>query len=116
MLLAESPHGKGEYQLIRHELNHFIELGINNFSIALKKEKSARGHFVDMTGLLHTAVNDILKDETIIEFPTFYIWPKSDKQPSNVTLLEEKKQLITVINQSNNDTADESNEEDNSSC
>lgn len=114
-MLADNPQGKGEYQLIRHELSDFITTGIDNFVIALKKEKAPKGHFVDMTSLLHTTFDDVLKGETIIEYPIFYIWPKSDEKPAEISVLEEKKQLISVIGETTEDIEEDQEESSSSS-
>ncbi|KAI8070605.1 uncharacterized protein B0P05DRAFT_550358 [Gilbertella persicaria] len=96
LLLCNNPQGKGAYATIRHQLRNFIVAGIDQFVIALKKEKAPRGHFVDMTTVLHALFRDVLKDEQVIEFPIFYIWLKQDPQPSEVLVLEQKKQPLIM--------------------
>lgn len=97
MLFSETPFGKGSYGIIRHQVKDFVEAGIEEFMVALKKEKAPRGHFVNVTNVLNLNFKDVLKGETIIEYPIFYIWLKSDAMPKEITTLEEKKQLIAVI-------------------
>ncbi|KAI9334803.1 hypothetical protein BD770DRAFT_332690, partial [Pilaira anomala] len=97
MLFSETPFGKGSYGIIRHQVKDFVEAGIDQFMVALKKEKAPRGHFVNVTNVLNLDFKDILKGETIIEYPIFYIWLKSDAMPKEIITLEEKKQLIAVI-------------------
>lgn len=103
LLLSENPQGKGEYGLIRHQVKEFVEAGIDQFNIALKKEKAPRGHFVNVTNELDALFRDVLKDEVIIEYPIFYIWLKSEEQPADVLVLEEKKTkpLITPVRTDN---------------
>ncbi|KAI8378489.1 hypothetical protein BD560DRAFT_325234 [Blakeslea trispora] len=96
LLLSEHPQGKGSYATIRHQLSEFIDAGIDQFVIALKKEKAPRGHFVNVTSVLDALFRDVLKDEQIIEFPIFYIWLKQDEQPSEVVVLEDKKQPLII--------------------
>lgn len=98
-MLAENPQGKGAYSTIRHQVKLFIDAGIDQFNIALKKEKSPRGHFVNVTHHIDQLFKDVLKGEHIIEYPIFYVWLKSQEQPPEILFLEDKKQpLITTIN------------------
>lgn len=98
LLLAENPQGKGAYSTIRHQVRLFIDSGIDQFNIALKKEKSPRGHFVNVTHQINNIFLDVLKGEQIIEYPIFYVWLKSQEQPSEILVLEDKKQpLITTL-------------------
>jgi hypothetical protein len=105
LLLSENPQGKGEYGIIRHQVKDFITAGIDQFSIALKKEKAPRGHFVNVTNELDALFRDVLRGEVIIEYPIFYIWLKNEEQPSDVLVLEEKKTkpLITAIRTDNSE-------------
>ncbi|OBZ90192.1 Box C/D snoRNA protein 1 [Choanephora cucurbitarum] len=96
LLLSENPQGRGSYATIRHQLSDFIDAGIDQFIVALKKEKAPRGHFVNVTSVLDALFRDVLKDEQIIEFPIFYIWLKQDEQPSEVVVLEDKKQPLII--------------------
>lgn len=99
LLLSENPQGKGAYSTIRHQVKLFIDAGIDQFKIALKKEKSPRGHFINVTTHIDQLFKDVLKGEQIIEYPIFYVWLKSQEQPSEILVLEDKKQpLITTIN------------------
>ncbi|KAI7906020.1 uncharacterized protein BX663DRAFT_428499 [Cokeromyces recurvatus] len=97
LLLSEKPFGKSAYGIIRHQLREFVDAGIEQFMIALKKEKAPRGHFVNVTDMLHLTFKDVLKGEQIIEYPIFYIWLKQEEQPSDILVLEDKKVLITEI-------------------
>jgi uncharacterized protein YueI len=99
LLLSATPQGKGEYGIIRHQVKDFIEAGIDQFTIALKKEKAPRGHFVNVTNELDALFRDVLKGEVVIEYPIFYIWLKNEEQPTDVLVLEEKKTkpLITAV-------------------
>ncbi|KAL0141029.1 hypothetical protein V8B55DRAFT_1512412 [Mucor lusitanicus] len=89
LLLAENPQGKGAYSTIRHQVKLFIDAGIDQFNIALKKEKSPRGHFVNVTHQINDIFKDVLKGEQIIEYPIFYVWLKSQEQPSEILTEEE---------------------------
>ncbi|CAO3635916.1 unnamed protein product [Mucor hiemalis] len=104
LLFAESPQGKGSYGIIRHQVKDFVEAGIDQFMIALKKEKAPRGHFVNMTHVKDLQFIDILKGETIIEYPVFYVWLKTDETPKDIIVLEDKKQLIATISESSTET------------
>lgn len=97
LLFAESPQGKGSYGIIRHQVKDFVDAGLNHFMVALKKEKAPRGHFVNMSQVMDLQFIDILKGETIIEYPVFYVWLKTDETPKDILVLEDKKQLITTI-------------------
>ncbi|EPB84688.1 hypothetical protein HMPREF1544_08561 [Mucor circinelloides 1006PhL] len=98
LLLAENPQGRGAYSTIRHQVKLFIDAGIDQFNIALKKEKSPRGHFVNVTHQINHIFKDVLKGEQIIEYPIFYVWLKSQEQPSDILVLKDKKQpLITTL-------------------
>ncbi|KAG1110096.1 hypothetical protein G6F42_015442 [Rhizopus arrhizus] len=98
LLLAENPQGRGAYSTIRHQVKLFIDAGIDQFNIALKKEKSPRGHFVNVTHQINHIFKAVLKGEQIIEYPIFYVWLKSQEQPSDILVLEDKKQpLITTL-------------------
>ncbi|KAI7869631.1 uncharacterized protein EV154DRAFT_431945, partial [Mucor mucedo] len=97
LLFAEKPIGKSNFGITRHQLKDFISAGMEQFVVALKKEKAPRGHFVHVTDMLHQPFKDVLKSETIIEYPIFYIWLKSDGLPKEVVTLEEKKQWIAVV-------------------
>lgn len=101
MLFADNPIGKSSYAITRHQLKDFICAGMDQFVIALKKEKAPRGHFVNVTDMLEQPFKDVLKSETIIEYPIFYIWLKSDGLPKEVITLEDKKQLIAVVKEDN---------------
>lgn len=103
-MFAESPQGKGSYGIIRHQVKDFVEAGIDQFMIALKKEKAPRGHFVNMTHVKDLQFIDILKGETIIEYPVFYVWLKTDETPKDIIVLEDKKQLIATISESSTET------------
>ncbi|KAI8988559.1 hypothetical protein BDF20DRAFT_815223, partial [Mycotypha africana] len=96
LLYAESPQGKSDYHIIRHQVNDFVQAGLDQFKVALKKEKAPRGYFIDVSNVMDALFRDVLKDEVIIEFPIFYIWLKSDEQPSDISVLEEKKQPLIV--------------------
>lgn len=97
MLFSDTPVGKGSYGVTRHQLRHFIEAGLEQFVVALKKEKAPRGHFINVTNALDHCFKDVLKNETIIEYPIFYIWLEADGLPKDVTTLEEKKLLIAPV-------------------
>lgn len=108
LLLAENPQGKGAYSTIRHQVKLFIDAGIDQFNIALKKEKSPRGHFVNVTHQINDIFKDVLKGEQIIEYPIFYVWLKSQEQPSEILVLEDKKQpLITALHSEQEKTEEE---------
>ncbi|KAI9478350.1 MAG: hypothetical protein EXX96DRAFT_484705 [Benjaminiella poitrasii] len=111
LLLSENPFGKSSYGIIRHQLKEFVDAGIDQFMIALKKEKAPRGHFVNVTEMLHSTFKDVLKGEQIIEYPIFYIWLKNEERPSDILALEDKKLLITEI-QSTNQLVTEVKEEE----
>lgn len=72
---------------------------MDQFMIALKKEKAPRGHFVNMTHVTDLQFKDILKGETIIEYPIFYVWLKTDETPKDILVIEDKKQLIAVLSE-----------------
>lgn len=99
LLFAESPQGKGSYGIIRHQVKDFVEAGMDQFMVALKKEKAPRGHFVNMSQVMDFQFIDILKGETIIEYPVFYVWLKTDETPKDILELEDKKQLIATISE-----------------
>ncbi|KAI8637560.1 hypothetical protein BD408DRAFT_353510 [Parasitella parasitica] len=101
LLLVENPQGKGAYSTIRHQVKLFVDAGIGQFNIALKKEKSPRGHFVDVSHHIDLLFKDVLKGEQIIEYPIFYVWLKSQERPSEILVLEKKRQLITTIKTEN---------------
>lgn len=97
LLFSETPVGKGSYGIIRHQVKDFVEAGIAQFNVALKKEKAPRGHFVNVTSALDSTFKQVLKGENIIEYPIFYIWLKSDDMPKEILVLEDKKMLIAEI-------------------
>lgn len=79
---------------------------MDQFMIALKKEKAPRGHFVNMTHVTDLQFKDILKGETIIEYPIFYVWLKTDETPKDILVMEDKKQLIAVLSETCADKSD----------
>lgn len=97
MLFSETPIGKGSYGITRHQIKDFIDAGMDQFIVALKKEKAPRGHFINVTHVLDLCFRDVLKNETVIEYPIFYIWLKSDGMPKDVITLEDKKQMIAEV-------------------
>lgn len=97
LLFSATPQGKSSFGIIRHQVKDFIEAGMDQFVIALKREKAPRGHFVNVTHVLDSLFKDVLKGETIIEYPIFYIWLKEDQVPKEVMSLEEKKMLIVPV-------------------
>ncbi|CEI92129.1 hypothetical protein RMCBS344292_06400 [Rhizopus microsporus] len=65
MLFSETPRGKDSFSIMRHELKYFIDAGLEQFRVALKKEKAPRGEFVDVTGILDMSFLDTLRGETV---------------------------------------------------
>jgi hypothetical protein len=112
LLFSATPQGKSSYGIIRHQLKDFINVGMDQFVIALKKEKAPRGHFVNVTDVLDSLFKDVLKGETIIEYPIFYIWLKSDDVPKEVISLEEKKMLIMAVKEEEETAVEEGTVED----
>lgn len=94
MLLAENPLGKGSYGIMRHQLKQFIQAGLDRFVVGLKKENSPQGHFVNVTPLLNASINNVLRGETVIEYPSFYVWLEGEV-PENIRLEEKKIDLNT---------------------
>ncbi|KAG1135835.1 hypothetical protein G6F37_009863 [Rhizopus arrhizus] len=82
------------------QLKYFIDAGLHQFKVALKKEKAPKGHFVDITDVMDMSFLDILRGEVIVEYPTLHIWLKSDPQPTDILLLEEKRVLVRPIKRS----------------
>lgn len=100
ILFFDTPRGKDSYSIIRHQLKYFIDAGLHQFKVALKKEKAPKGHFVDITDVMDMSFLDILRGEVIVEYPTLHIWLKSDPQPTDILLLEEKRMLVRPIKRS----------------
>ncbi|KAG1451723.1 hypothetical protein G6F46_009599 [Rhizopus delemar] len=82
------------------QLKYFIDAGLHQFKVALKKEKAPKGHFVDITDVMDMSFLDILRGEVIVEYPTLHIWLKSDPQPTDILLLEEKRVLVRPLKRS----------------
>lgn len=100
ILFFDTPRGKDSYSIIRHQLKYFIDAGLHQFKVALKKEKAPKGHFVDITDVMDMSFLDILRGEVIVEYPTLHIWLKSDPQPTDILLLEEKRVLVRPLKRS----------------
>ncbi|KAG0177918.1 hypothetical protein DFQ29_004182, partial [Apophysomyces sp. BC1021] len=74
LLFSDTPQGKGSYAIIRHQNRVFVESGISKFVVGLKREKGSSRTFTDISSELHQPLNEILKGERIIEFPTLFVW------------------------------------------
>ncbi|KAI8883766.1 hypothetical protein K501DRAFT_249096 [Backusella circina FSU 941] len=72
LLYVEKPLGKSDFAIIRHQLKVFAAAGLDQFVVALKREKSKE--FVLCN--LDSSLNEILKGEEVIEYPTVHIWLK----------------------------------------
>lgn len=112
MLFSETPRGKDSFSIMRHELKYFIDAGLEQFRVALKKEKAPRGEFVDVTGILDMSFLDTLRGETVVEYPTFYVWLKDDPQPSEILSLEEKRMLIRPLKRSHEEVDHEKEQDE----
>lgn len=112
MLFSETPRGKDSFSIMRHELKYFIDAGLEQFRVALKKEKAPRGEFVDVTGILDMSFLDTLRGETVVEYPTFYVWLKDEPQPSEILSLEEKRVLIRPLKRSHEEVDHEKEQDE----
>ncbi|KAF7724168.1 hypothetical protein EC973_001240 [Apophysomyces ossiformis] len=106
LLFTETPQGKGSYAIIRHQNRPFVEAGLSRLVVGLKKEKAPDQTYTDVTLELDKPLNEILRGQRIIEFPTWYIWlegevdsnVKFDKwQAPESSIKKEEKQEINVI-------------------
>ncbi|CAO3634548.1 unnamed protein product [Cunninghamella echinulata] len=101
ILFSDKPQGKNSYATIRYQLRHFIEAGMDQWSIGLKKEGgNNRNTFTNLTTLLDDKLMALLKYERIIEYPTINIWLKDHIDPS-LQLMDKQK-----VDLSKNNTAD----------
>ncbi|KAI8074051.1 hypothetical protein BC940DRAFT_267299 [Gongronella butleri] len=70
LLFTSTPHGRQDYATLRHELRAYVEAGMDAWTIGLKQDRSR----INLTPWLDRPVNDCLKHETVIEYPSIVIW------------------------------------------
>jgi hypothetical protein len=103
-LTTDTPHASDA--LTRYQLQKYIDSGTDSFVVGLKKEfvpADQQNTFIDMTPMMDAPLADILKGESLCEFPIFNVW--IDTAAPTVTL-EEKSEtpsfrgLHTLVEQS----------------
>ncbi|KAI9311696.1 hypothetical protein BX666DRAFT_1994556 [Dichotomocladium elegans] len=87
LLISEHPQGKGSFSTYRYQVRDFVEAGIDQFVVGLKKPHGPKNTYVDLTPHLNRFFKDILRGERIIEFPTLYIWLQGEVD-EGATLVE----------------------------
>ncbi|OAD69344.1 hypothetical protein PHYBLDRAFT_172596 [Phycomyces blakesleeanus NRRL 1555(-)] len=90
MLFSERPIGKTPYSLFRHQVQDFVDAGMGRYVIGLKKEGLPKKSFVNITSYLDKPINESLRGERIIEFPTLYIWLEGNVEPE-IELLDKEE-------------------------
>lgn len=104
ILTTDTPHASDA--LTRYQLQKYIDSGTDSFVVGLKKEfvpADQQNTFIDMTPMMDAPLADILKGESLCEFPIFHVW--IDTAAPTVTL-EEKSEtpsfrgLHTLVEQS----------------
>lgn len=88
LLFTETPQGKGSYSVIRYQARDFINAGIEQFIVALKKPEGPKDTFIDLTPHLDRTWKELLRGERIIEFPTLYIWLQGHMEDNDIKLEE----------------------------
>jgi hypothetical protein len=74
-LTADTPHASDA--LTRYQLEKYINSGTDSFVVGLKKEfvpADQQNTFIDMTPMMDAPLSDILKGESLCEFPVFHVW------------------------------------------
>jgi hypothetical protein len=91
ILTTDTPHASDA--LTRFQLQKYIDSGTDSFVVGLKKDfvpADQQNTFIDMTPMMDAPLADILKGESLCEFPIFNVW--IDTAAPAVTL-EEKSEI-----------------------
>jgi len=75
LLISDTPHSSDA--LTRFQLQSYIDAGSDSFTIGLKKEfvqAAQQNTYINVTPMMDAPLADILKGESLCEFPTFHVW------------------------------------------